>query len=79
MNEDKLSATASGAEAGDAARRATPRVDFEQTGGRATAATTRTVGVYARPAQRTRLSLPFILIMILAVLVSVVVTARFLF
>ncbi|HEV2880313.1 MAG TPA: hypothetical protein VGX24_03310 [Pyrinomonadaceae bacterium] len=76
-NVDKLPATASESETGDAARPG----GFEQTGGRRAAATTttRTVGVYERPAQRTKVSLPLVIILILAALVSVVAAARFLF
>jgi hypothetical protein len=76
MNDDKLPATASKSEARDATRDAAQRGEFEQTGRRAA---TRTVGVYDRPTGRARLSLPLLLLMILAALVSVVVTARFLF
>lgn len=46
---------------------------------RAGAATRRTVGVYERPARRTKLSLPLVIILILSALVSIVATARFLF
>ncbi|MCA1566414.1 MAG: hypothetical protein LC803_12395 [Acidobacteria bacterium] len=74
MNVDKLPATASKSETGNAARPG----GFEQTGRRATT-TTRTVGVYERPARRMKVSLPLVIILILAALVSVVATARFLF
>ena len=76
MNDDKLPATDSTSEAGKATRHAPRRGEFEQTGQRAT---TRTVGVYDRPSGRARLSLPILLIMILAALVSVVAATRFLF
>jgi hypothetical protein len=69
MRDDKLTATASA----PAASEATPRSDFEPSGGR------RAVGVYERPAQRTRLPLPLLVILILVALVSVAATARFLF
>jgi hypothetical protein len=42
-------------------------------------ATRRTFGVYERPAARSGLSLPVIVIMILATLVSLVLSVRFLF
>ncbi|HZG51268.1 MAG TPA: hypothetical protein VEZ40_03950 [Pyrinomonadaceae bacterium] len=72
--DDKLTATASAPAAmGDAARETAQQSDFAPTGGR------RAVGVYERPAQRARLSLPLLVILILAALVSVVATARFLF
>jgi hypothetical protein len=79
MNDDKLPATnTANTEARDPARRAAAeRGGFEQAGQRA--ATTRTVGVYDRPARRAGLSLPLLVIMILAALVSVIITARFLF
>lgn len=73
MSEDKLPATASESETGDAARPG----GFEQAARRS--GTTRTVGVYDRPAQRMKMSLPLVIILILAALVSVVATARFLF
>jgi hypothetical protein len=76
MNDDKQLATGSISEARDPARRAAERGDFRQAG---QSATTRTVGVYDRPARRAGLSLPLLVIMILAALVSVVVAARFLF
>jgi hypothetical protein len=74
MNMDKLPATASKSETGNAARPG----GSEQTGRRA-ATTTRTVGVYDRPARSMKVSLPLVIILILAALVSVVATARFLF
>jgi hypothetical protein len=77
MNDDKLPATAFKSEAGDATRRTAQRVESEQAG-RPTAAT-RTVGVYERPSGRARLPPPLLLIVILAALVSVIVTIRFLF
>jgi hypothetical protein len=76
MNDDKLPATGPAPEARDPARRGAKQGEFEQAG---QSATTRTVGVYDRPAQRAGLSLPLLVIMILAALVSVVVTVRFLF
>ena len=74
MNVNKLSATDSESETGNAARPG----EFEQAARRATT-TTHTVGVYERPAQRMKVSLPLVVIMILAALVSVVIAARFLF
>jgi hypothetical protein len=64
MSEDKFSATTSKSETGAAATNKTA---------------TRTVGVYERPAQGVKMSLPLVIILILAALVSVVATARFLF
>lgn len=78
MRDDKFSAMASEAEAADAALRAARPDKFEHNGGRH-GATRRTVGVYDRPARRARLSLPLLVILILATLVSVVASARFLF
>jgi hypothetical protein len=78
MSDDKLPAMAFKSEAGDATRRTAQRVESEQAG-RPTATTTRTVGVYERPSGRARLPLPLLLIVILAALVSVIVTIRFLF
>lgn len=78
MGEDKLPATASESEPGDAARGAARPGGFEQAAPRS-GATRRTVGVYERPAQRMKVSLPLVIILILAALVSVVATARFLF
>ena len=83
MSEDKFPATASEpatvseSGTGNAARRG----GFEPGGGggRQAAVTTRTVGIYERPAQRMKVSLPLVIILILAALVSVVATARFLF
>lgn len=94
MNEEKITATNSGAEAGDAARRvaspvASGRASVERAtrdgatrddASRRVATTRRTVGVYERPRARgLRLSLPLVVILILAALVSVVAAARFLF
>lgn len=74
MRDDKLSAAATRSGAGDAGRPG----KFEQAGERQEA-TRRTVGVYERPARAGKLPLPLLVILILAALVSVVVTARFLF
>ncbi|MDQ1591440.1 MAG: hypothetical protein QOG71_2067 [Pyrinomonadaceae bacterium] len=80
MSNDKLPATTSASTTGDAAGRAAWRDKFEQTGRQAVEKTTRrTVGVYERPARRAKLSLPLVVILILAALVSIVATARFLF
>ena len=78
MSEDRLPATALQSDWGEAARRAARQGEPEQNGRRATT-TTRTVGVYERPARRAKLSLPVIVILILATLVSLILSARFLF
>jgi hypothetical protein len=84
MNHDKLPATGS-EPAGDAARRAPQRpggtvpAAQRETAAQGETASRRAVGVYERPAQRAGLSRPLLVIMILAALVSVIVTARFLF
>jgi hypothetical protein len=77
MNHDKLPATGFKSETGDAAVRAAQTGGFEGDG-RQTAAR-RTVGVYERPARRAKLSLPLIVILILASLISLVLSVRFLF
>lgn len=78
MSDDKLPATAFKTDWGEAALRAA-RVG-ESAQARPQAATTRrTVGVYERPARRAKLSLPLVVILILAALVSFVLSARFLF
>ena len=77
MSEDKFSATVSKSEMGNATRPEARPGGLEGVGQRRPA--TRTVGVYERPAQRMKMSLPLVVILILAALVSVVVTARFLF
>lgn len=78
MSEDKLPATGFKSAWGEAARRAARPGESGQTAQRAT--TRPTVGVYERPAQRrARLSLPLIVILILASLVSLVLSVRFLF
>jgi hypothetical protein len=77
MIKDKLSATISKSETGH-----TTRPDgFEQAERQQATAktTTRTVGVYDRPARGMKMSLPVVIIFILAALVSVVVAVRFLF
>jgi hypothetical protein len=88
MSGDKLRATAFKTETGGAARgqqHADARPlesapETERPGAAAAASTTRrTVGVYERPAQRARLSLPLVVILILSALVSVVTAVRFLF
>jgi hypothetical protein len=78
MSEDRLPATALKSEWGEAARRAA-RLDEHKQTGRQVVTTTRTVGVYERPARRTKLSLPVIVILILATLISLVLSVRFLF
>lgn len=79
MSEDRLPATALESDWGEAARRAVRQQGEPVQHGRQTAKTTRTVGVYERPARRTKLSLPVIVIMILATLISVILSVRFLF
>ena len=75
MSDDRQ-ATAFKSEAGDAAQRVAGAGEFEQSGPRT--ATRRTVGVYERPARRAKLSLPLIIILILVSLISLVLSARFL-
>jgi len=87
MSGDKLQATAFKTETGGAARgqqhadarplESAPNI--ERPGAAAASTTRRTVGVYERPAQRARLSLPLVVILILSALVSVVTAVRFLF
>jgi hypothetical protein len=77
MSDNRPPTTAFKSEWGEAAQRAARAGDFEGTRRRAT--TRRTVGVYERPARRARLSLPLIVIVILATLISLVLSARFLF
>lgn len=81
MNDDKLPATAFKSEARDASGRTARTDGFEQTGQppKATRVERRTVGVYERPAQRARLPLPLLVILILASLISLVLSVRFLF
>jgi hypothetical protein len=77
MNKDKLPATDS-APAGAVAER-TMRPSGSGTAAQAETASRRAVGVYDRPAQRAGLSRPLLVLIILAALVSLVMTARFLF
>jgi hypothetical protein len=77
MSDNRLPTTAFKSEWGEAAQRAARAGEFEGTGQRTT--TRRTVGVYERPARRAKLSLPFIVILILATLISLILSARFLF
>ncbi|HLL70061.1 MAG TPA: hypothetical protein VK363_01435 [Pyrinomonadaceae bacterium] len=80
MSEDRIPATALQSNWGEAARRAARQGETDQNGRRpAATTTTRTVGVYERPARRAKFSLPVIVIMILATLISLVLSARFLF
>lgn len=79
MGEDRIPATALQSDWGEAARRAARPGEPVQNGRQAAAAATRTVGVYERPARRTKLSLPVIVILILATLISLVLSVRFLF
>lgn len=80
MSEDRIPSTALQSDWGEAARRAARQGKPVQNGQQTAAAkTTRTVGVYERPARRTSLSLPVIVIMILATLISVILSVRFLF
>jgi hypothetical protein len=78
MNHDKLPATGFKSETGEATGRVAQTGGFEQGRGQ-TARHSRTVGVYERPARRAKLSLPLIVILILATLISLVLSVRFLF
>ena len=78
MSEDRIPATALQSDWGEAARRAARQGKPVQNGQQAST-TTRTVGVYERPARRAKFSLPVIVILILATLISLVLSARFLF
>jgi len=77
MNRDKLTATDPRSDAGAASRRDVAPGASAQAGRHDGAR--RTLGVYERPSQRARLSLPLVVILILSALVSVVAAARFLF
>lgn len=77
MSDNRLPTTAFKSDWGEAAQRAARAGEPVQSGQRAT--TQRTVGVYERPAQRGKLSLPLIVIVILATLISLVLSARFFF
>ena len=77
MNDNRLPATALKSDWGEAAKRAARIGEPAQTARRAV--TRRTVGVYERPARRAKLSLPLIVILILAALISIVLSVRFLF
>lgn len=77
MNEDRLPATGFKSDAGDAAGRAARGIEPARAGRKASMR--RTVGVYERPAQRGKLSLPMIVILILVSLISLVLSVRFLF
>jgi hypothetical protein len=86
MSGDKLRATAFKTETGGAtaqqhadARPLESAPQTERPGAAAASTTRRTVGVYERPSQRARLSLPLVVILILSALVSVVTAVRFLF
>lgn len=79
MSEDRIPATALQSDWGEAARRAARQGKPVQNGQPTAAKTTRTVGVYERPARRAKFSLPVIVIMILATLISVILSVRFLF
>ena len=79
MSDDRFTATGFKAEAGDAAtQHATWSDKFEQAA-RPSAGMRRTVGVYERPARRAKFSLSFLVIIVLATLISLVLSARFLF
>lgn len=78
MSNDGLSEVVIKSAAGDTTRRAPLQGELaSQTGGREAARPT--FGVYDRPARRTKLSAPYIIILILSVLVSLVAAARYLF
>ncbi|HYP00904.1 MAG TPA: hypothetical protein VER76_11990 [Pyrinomonadaceae bacterium] len=79
MSDGRFTATKFKSETQDeAARRAAQKPgEAVQAAGRQT--TRRTVGVYERPARRAKLSLPVIVIMVLATLISLVLSVRFLF
>ena len=77
MRDERLPLTGFKSDAGDAAARHDARqVEPGKTGRQETR---RTVGVYERPARRAGLSLPLLLILILASLISLVLSVRFLF
>ncbi len=77
MNDEKFPATAFKSEVGEDARRSVQSDESGQTGQQA--ATRRTVGVYDRPAARARLPLPVLVLLILASVISLVLSLRFLF
>ncbi|HEX8423783.1 MAG TPA: hypothetical protein VF634_10250 [Pyrinomonadaceae bacterium] len=77
MNESRLPATGFKSDGGDATGRGARSA--EPVGAERKASMRRTVGVYERPAQRGKLSLPLIVILILATLISLVLSVRFLF
>ena len=80
MSKDRIPASVLQSDWGEAARRAARQGKPVQNGQQAAATTTtRTVGVYERPARRAKFSLPVIVIMILATLISLIISARFLF
>lgn len=79
MNDDKLPATGFKSIWGEAAQRAARAGEAAQTQRHEATTMRRTVGVYERPARRGKLSLPLIVILILATLISLVLSARFLF
>lgn len=81
MSDDRLPATTfkpqAKSKAGEAARPTERQSETELTG--QGAGMRRTVGVYERPEQRGKLSLPVIVILILVSLISVVLSVRFWF
>jgi hypothetical protein len=80
MSDDKLPATGFKTDWAEAAQRAARAGESVQARGQAGTTTQRTVGVYERPsARRAKLSLPMIVILILVSLISLVLSARFLF
>jgi hypothetical protein len=78
MSNERLPAKPLKSDWGEAAKRAAQQGKSTQAARRE--ATRRTVGVYERPPQRRgKLSFPLIVIMILALLISLVLSIRFLF
>jgi hypothetical protein len=77
MSDDKFSTMAFKSAGDDEAQGNTRSGESGQTGQQA--ATRRTVGIYERPAARTRLSLPILVILILASIISLILSIRFLF
>jgi hypothetical protein len=73
MNEDRLPATGFKPDEADAGR------PGESVKAESRTATRGTVGIYERPSRRAKLSLPLLVILILATLISLVLSIRFLF
>jgi len=79
MSDDKLPATGFKTDWAEAAQRAARAGESVQAQQQQATTMRRTVGVYERPARRTKLPLSLIVILILATLISLVLSARFLF